>query len=148
MPQAERHQPRNMPVETDTAERFHISRLYSKKEFDKSEAGDPAPVKQGRSKNNTFAIAGKAQFTDDSINKRKDSKPNPLYSNTARRQWEAANEDKYISDEEEDRHRPGPNRQNLAKKASNKTMQNFASHMALPQEVEKQRAAREERGPT
>jgi hypothetical protein len=91
-------------------------------------------------------MAGKAQFTDDKLVQKKNVTKNPLNVN---RQWEAQHEDKYIS--EDDDFTPS-NRNNLVRKPVNKNLQNFASHLVLPQETDQQDTSfhgpkKEERAP-
>lgn len=91
-------------------------------------------------------MAGKAQFTDDKLVQKKSAPKNPLNVN---KQWEAQRDEKYVSEEEE--FRPS-NRNNLVRKPVGKNLQNFASHLVLPQETDKQDTSfkaprREERAP-
>lgn len=76
---------------------------------------------------------------------RKPAPQNPL---NIQRQWEAQHEDKYIS--EDDDFTP-TNRNNLVRKPTTKNTQNFASHLVLPQESDRQNTSfqgkKEERAP-
>ncbi len=65
--------------------------------------------------------------------KSKDQK-NPLNTH---KNWEGQNEEKYISDDENPKGYE-PNRKNLVKSNANKAMQNFASHLVLPLESDRQ----------
>lgn len=87
----------------------------------------PRNVHQREQKSNTLAMAGKAQFTEDLIKKKKNQN-NPLNVN---KNWQAQHEDKYISDEDFKNNQP--NRANLVKKTAGSNLQNFASHLVLPQ---------------
>jgi hypothetical protein len=88
-----------------------------------------------REKKSTFAIAGQAQLNTEDIIKKKKMANNPLKN---QKHWEAQHEDKYISDDEPEKQPNTFNRTNLVKKPVNKNLQNFASHLVLPQESDKQ----------
>ena len=134
-----------MPAEGEP-EQFRITRLYSNNEGKgRKEESLPRNIHQ-REKKSTLAMAGKAQFTDDKLMQKKNAPHNPL---TVNRQWEAQHEDKYVS--EDDEFNPS-NRNNLVRKPVAKNLQNFASHLVLPQETDKQDTSfkapkREERAP-
>ena len=79
-------------------------------------------------------MAGRAQFADELKKKEKQQK-NPL---DTKHMWEAQNEDRnYPYDEERGNRNVPANRQNLVK---NKQLQNFASHLVLPQESDNKQA--------
>lgn len=78
-------------------------------------------------------MAAQNQLNDHSMQRKQPNNNYPL--NTQKFQWEAQQEDKYISEDDEFSKRN--NRNNLVKKP-NKNLSNFASHLVLPQESDKQ----------
>lgn len=80
-------------------------------------------------------MAAQAQLNTEDLLIKKSTSKNPLKN---QKNWEAQHEDKYISDEENDKQPNNFNRTNLVKRPVNKNLQNFASHLVLPQESDKQ----------
>lgn len=58
-------------VEVD---RFHINKLYQRE----VEREQPAPRGSNQARNNTFALAGRAQFTEDIAKRKAKETKNPL----------------------------------------------------------------------
>lgn len=127
----------HLPAEE--ADQFRINRLYS----NENPLGSNNPPRTARNeevlpRNNlqrerksTLAQAGRAQLGEDGLAQKRSTGRSPL---KVARQWEAQHEDKSFSEEEE--FAPISNRNNLVRRQP--PAQNFASHLVLPQETDRQ----------
>ncbi len=117
----------DIPVQPEVKEHYRINKLYSNNDLKQKAEDIPKNIHQ-REKKNTFAIAGRAQLTDDKLMQKKVEAKYPLRTNKP--EWEARQEDKYVSEDQQFQ----PNRTNLVRKP----ISTFASHLVLPQETDKQ----------
>lgn len=93
-----RVKPREIPKDNDQ-DRFHINRLYQR-EMER----EPVVPNRGQTRNNTFAMAGKAQFSEDIARKKQKESRNPLETKEGknplegRKKWDFQQEDRQMQD--------------------------------------------------